>query len=337
MDFIDVMQNRDELVRILAAAGLAESGETPVVRPLTGGVSSAIFRIDLTSGSYCLKQALPTLKVEKEWHVPVDRVFAETNWLRVAREIAPNNVPRILAEDTTTRSFVMEFLGDDFCNWKTELLAGRIDALVGEQVGHVLGMIHSATAGSNSLRDRFAYDDNFYGLRLEPYLVETARVHPELAPRLDGLVERTQQAKRALVHGDVSPKNTLLGKRGPVLLDAECAWYGDPAFDLAFCLNHLLLKCMHMPHSTTRLMGVFDSLVAAYKEHVDYEPTAEVEMRSASLLPALALARVDGKSPVEYLDEATRARVRQAAYPLVETPVTSLEAVKQHWIKEVLK
>ncbi len=54
----------------------------------------------------------------------------------------------------------------------------------------------------------------------------------------------TLAAKIALVHGDVSPKKVPAGPRGPVFLDAECAWYGDPAFDLAFCLNHLLLKCL---------------------------------------------------------------------------------------------
>jgi aminoglycoside phosphotransferase (APT) family kinase protein len=335
MDFIDVMQNRDELMRILVAAGLATRDDVPVVHRLTGGVSSGIFRIDLPSGSYCLKQALPALKVPKEWIVPVDRVFAETNWLRVAREIAPNNVPRVLAEDTKSRSFVMEFLGDNFRNWKTELLAGRIEPRIGKEVGHVLGRIHSATAGIESLRARFAYDDNFYALRLEPYLVETARVHPALAPQLEALVERTRHTKRALVHGDVSPKNILLGDEGPVLLDAECAWYGDPAFDLAFCLNHLLLKCAHMPHSTERLISVFDSLLGAYRKHVDFEPTAEVEMRAALLLPALALARVDGKSPVEYLDETNRVRVRRMTYALVETPVMSLEEVKQHWLERM--
>ena len=43
------------------------------------------------------------------------------------------------------------------------------------------------------------------------------------------LAATTAATKRVLVHGDFSPKNLLAGAGGPVILDAECAWYGDPA------------------------------------------------------------------------------------------------------------
>ncbi len=81
----------------------------------------------------------------------------------------------------------------------------------------------------------FATDDTFYALRIEPYLVAPTRRHPDLAGTLARLAHATARTRLALVHGDVSPKNILIGRRGPVFLDAECAWYGDPAFDLAFC------------------------------------------------------------------------------------------------------
>ena len=88
----------------------------------------------------------------------------------------------------------------------------------------------------------------FHDIRLEPYLVATAGGHPD---RADGAAAAGARSRprpgAALVHGDVSPKNILVGPAGPVFLDAECAWYGDPAFDLAFCLNHLLLKCLWTP------------------------------------------------------------------------------------------
>src|SRR5262249_17472970 len=150
----------------------------------------------------------------------------------------------------------------------------------------------------------------------------TAARHPALKPRLEALVERTAATKICLVHGDVSPKNILAGPHGPVFLDAECAWFGDPAFDLAFCLNHLLLKCLWVPRAKAGFLHCFNALSDAYLEAV---PFGEVEARAASLLPALLLARVDGKSPVEYLTaEAQRKHVRGVACPLLEAPVAKL-------------
>ena len=110
-----------------------------------------------------------------------------------------------------------------------------------------------------------------------------------------------------LVHGDFSPKNLLIGPDGPVVLDAECAWYGDPAFDLAFVLNHLLLKGAWRPQWRERYLELFAALVDAYRGHVRRGSRGRrVEQRAATLLPALLLARVDGKSPVEYLTRRQR-------------------------------
>jgi thiamine kinase-like enzyme len=131
-----------------------------------------------------------------------------------------------------------------------------------------------------------------------------------------------------LVHGDFSPKNILLGPDGPVILDAECAWYGDPAFDLAFVLNHLLLKQVWRPALAAALGDMYAALVAAYRAHVAWEPAEALDARTAALLPGLLLARVDGKSPVEYLTaDADRERVRAFARANLATPPPSLAAL----------
>ena len=154
----------------------------------------------------------------------------------------------------------------------------------------------------------------FEAIRIEPYLRATGRAHPELAARFDELAHTTLTTKRALVHGDVSPKNILRGPAGPVFLDAECAWFGDPAFDLAFCLNHLLLKGAREGADRTHYNSAFSTLADAYLARVDWESADGLEARAAALLPALFLARVDGKSPVEYLTrESERATVRRCA------------------------
>jgi aminoglycoside phosphotransferase (APT) family kinase protein len=220
--------------------------------------------------------------------------------------------------------------------WKSELRDGRADPAFAAAVGERLARIHAASAGRADIAAAFPTDDIFYAIRLEPYLVATGRAHPDLAPALDALVQRTATTKRALVHGDVSPKNILIGPRGPVFLDAECAWYGDPAFDLAFCLNHMLLKCLWTPAASAGFLASFDALAAAYLAGVRWEPREEIEARAASLLPGLFLARVDGKSPVEYLtDEAPKQRVRRVARPLIASPPRRLAEVRAAWTKEI--
>ncbi len=165
----------------------------------------------------------------------------------------------------------------------------------------------------------------------------TAKRHPELSQALHHLVEVTRTTRCALVHGDVSPKNILIGPQGPVLLDAECAWWGDPAFDLAFCLNHLLLKCLWNPPASDAFLAAFDAMSRAYLAGVDWEAREAIEARVAALLPGLLLARVDGKSPVEYVtDEAHQALVRRAAAALLLRPVEHLSDVRDSWREALL-
>ena len=150
------------------------------------------------------------------------------------------------------------------------------------------------------------------------------------------MAARTAATKLTLVHGDVSPKNILVGPEGPILIDAECAWWGDPAFDIAFCLNHLLLKCLWKPALAGSYLHCFEVLATAYLTSVTWEAPAVIEARAASLLPGLFLARVDGKSPVEYLtDERDKNRVRRVARALLACPPDRLRTVRLAWGDEI--
>jgi 5-methylthioribose kinase len=333
MPYVDLSSDPAVVRRVFVSLGLAQEHEDVQALPLEGGVSSGIYRVDVGSGAYCVKQALPRFKVAKEWTVPVERVFSEIEYLRTVGGIVPGSVPRVVGQDDTTKCFVMEFLGPEFRNWKTQLLGGDVDARIANHVGDVLGRIHSSTADRADVAHRFATDEIFYAIRLEPYLVESSRVHPQLADVLHALVTRTAATRRVLVHGDVSPKNILAGPDGPVLIDAECAWFGDPAFDVAFCLNHFLLKAAHLPQHAESLMSCFATMTRAYIAHVQWEPTRELERRAASLLPGLTLARVAGKSPVEYLAEPVRERVRTLAIQLLLQQPTSLEEIATGWTR----
>jgi len=316
----------------LLAPGIPASGER-----LTGGVSSDIWRIDLASGPVCVKRALAKLRVAADWQAPVERNRYEARWMQRANAAAPGAAPRLLGIDDASGTLAMQFLPPDrYALWKTQLRDGDADPAFAAQVATSLVRIHAATASDGAVAADFPTDRIFYDIRLEPYLVATARAHPDLAAQLNALVTATQANKRALVHGDVSPKNILRGPNGPVFLDAECAWWGDPAFDLAFCLNHLLLKCLWTPSATAGFLACFDALTMAYLAGVAWESPVELEARAAHLLPGLFLARVDGKSPVEYITtEPDKDRVRRIARALLAHPVDALDNVRQAWTKEL--
>ncbi|HWQ39476.1 MAG TPA: aminoglycoside phosphotransferase family protein [Burkholderiales bacterium] len=321
----------------LVRMGLAAPTEHPPVTPLAGGVSSDIYRVDLARGPVCIKRALPKLKVRADWRAPVERSRFESQWMKTAGAIVPDAVPRILGEDAQAGMFAMEFLPPaHYPVWKTQLRDGIIDAHAASEVGRRICRIHAGTAGRLDIARAFATDHIFLPIRLEPYLRATAAKHPRCAERLESLVRITLATKRALVHGDVSPKNILMGPRGPVFLDAECAWYGDPAFDLAFCLNHLLLKCVWRPQWTTRYLECFDALSRAYLNQTTWEPAVDIEARAAHLLPGLLLGRVDGKSPVEYItEESDRDKVRGTAIALLLHPVDVLAELRSVWREEL--
>jgi hypothetical protein len=157
-------------------------------------------------------------------------------------------------------------------------------------------------------------------------------VHTDLAPVLHALAERTAGTRLALVHGDVSPKNILVGPAGPVFLDAECAWYGDPAFDLAFCLNHLLLKGAWVPKRKPPISLASTRLRGAISPARTGRATDALEARAASLLPGLLLARVDGKSPSNICSRKHRRRAcgawRERFFRLRPQ---RLETVRERW------
>lgn len=327
-----------QLQAFVVRAGLVEATAEAAAQvrwtALTGGVSSDIWRVDLPTGrSVCIKRALAQLKVAAVWHAPTSRNAYEWEWLKFAQAHVPQAVPVPLAHDPEAGLFAMEFLDPrQHPVWKQQLMQGQVDAGAAAAVGTLVATVHAASAGDTAVAARFATDENFYALRLEPYLVATAAKHPDLAGNILAISAHTARTRRALVHGDVSPKNILVGPHGPILLDAECAWYGDPAFDIAFCLNHLLLKCLVHPPLRAAYLKAFAALASAYFERVSWEPAQALQSRAAALLPALLLARLDGKSPVEYLpSDGTRRLAREAIAPLIAASPTELAQVAAHW------
>jgi len=327
------------IVDFIERAGLAASGDTLQFEPLSGGVSSDIWIVRAGPRTFCVKRALPRLRVAADWQAPVSRNASEVAWLKQVARLNPDFVPTVLASDAGLDVFAMEYLppGENEL-WKTQLAGGVVSAATASEVGRRLAIVHAAFARSTTAAAEFDTGAAFHALRLEPYLLATARVHADVAPILEDLARRTARTKISVMHGDISPKNILVGTSGPKFLDAECACFGDPAFDVAFCLNHLLLKTLWVPSAEDELMASFDGLVRAYLRGIDWESPGDLERRAARLLPALLLARVDGKSPVEYLTaEASRNIVRRFAKDMLKSTPTELDAIRRAWLDRTLR
>lgn len=331
------MPPEHDIVEALKAGGFLPPDAAPRLEPLTGGVSSDVFRLETPSGPVCVKQALAKLRVSADWQAPVERSHYEVEWLKTARPFAGDAVPRVLFEDQANNLFVMSFYDPATHSvWKSDLAAGDVKPAIAGQVGRLLATIHAGAAGRAEVAAAFDTTALFEDLRLSPFLRHAARVHPDLAERLIDLADRTARSRITLVHGDVSPKNILCGPTGPVLLDAECAWYGDPAFDLAFCSAHLLLKTVWKPAHAAAYLDAFYALQRGYLPGVTWESAAEVDARAAPLTAAILLARVDGKSPADYLrTQEDKAMVRDAARRLIRDGTPAMAALAATW-KEAL-
>lgn len=288
------------------------------VRELPGGVSNAVYWVETErGGSLVFKQSLERLRVEQEWRCPRERIFREIDALTLLGPRAPEgSLPRVLFADREYFCFAMTAAEPGARTWKEELLDGRVDLDLARQAARLqAAFFHSA-----DLAERFGGLELFEQLRLDPYYRATAEKHPDLREHFMAAIELASRPGYALTHGDWSPKNFLLNS-GPQLfsIDYEVMHWGDASFDVAFLLNHFLLKGWHRPAQQEK----YRALAATYWDELRQlvgEAAAGREAAVLRHLGCLHLARVDGKSPVEYLSGGTRAKVRQFARRLIVDP-----------------
>ncbi len=307
-----------EALSLAESLGLIESPAGVRVSSLSGGVSSDIWLVDTGVDRFVLKRPKGQLSVRSKWVVPLSRAKSEVDWLRVVGEYFPDNVPRVLAFDPNTFAMALSYFPPEtHTNWKSDLMAGRVDVSAASELGRLMGKIHYTTAGRPDLPTLFDTGDLFYSLRVEPFLERTAAAIPEVATPVAEVIESLGTTTIALVHGDLSPKNILvdptLGPTRPIVLDAECAVWGDPAFDVAFCLAHVALKSVHVHGATDQLIDMAREFRHSYLDTCGEEIGSGVSHRLSSLIPALLLARVVGGSPAGYLTAREEEKVIRAA------------------------
>ena len=313
----------ESAVEYLRETGRIPPGRTAAVRELAGGVSNIVLRVDVEGeGPFVIKQCRERLRVAMDWRAPLERIWTEREALGLLERILPTGqVPGVLFEDRPNYLFAMTCAPDDAVTWKSRLMDGEADSAIAHDVGAMLGAIHAIPPDQPTLAGPLADARLFDELRVDPYYRTTARSHPDLAPAFEALIEEMRRTPDpTFVHGDFSPKNLLVHAGGVVLLDFECTHRGDPAFDIGFFLSHLLLKAFRASPDHGAYLAVIDAFADAY--HAAARPDAFRYARGARHAAACTLARLDGKSPVDYrhdLDEAAVRRFARAAL-LAEPP-----------------
>ncbi len=308
-------------------------GPQAEITPLTGGVSSEIYRVEEGENVFVVKRALKKLKVADDWYVDLSRNASEVEFLLCVQGFLPAAVPSVLFASKTDGYFVMDFLGEGFANWKTLLLEGVRKTDHARKAAQVLATIHRRTWDDPGIHARFETTPNFIQLRLDPYLLTTGRRHPDLETHFIEEVARIESTRRCLIHGDYSPKNLLLHQDRLVVLDCEVAWFGDPAFDVAFLLNHFFLKSLRFTKSRDEFFPLIDVFGEAYGVELGTEKLALISPYLPRLLLMLMLARVDGKSPVEYLrdDEGKKNWLRRFTRERIPRPPPDLATLLNEW------
>lgn len=328
----------EDLRMLLERDGVVSLGEARLT-PLSGGVSCDVVLVESPGGAMVVKRALEKLRVKSDWRADPARNRYEHLYMSTVAGFLPGTVPKILHTNDTAGYFCMEWLGAGWENWKEQMLGGVVEISTAKEAARVLGIIHRETSGRDGLRGQFDTTDNFHALRLDPYLLSTAAVHPDLSPLFHREVARIADIRECLVHGDYSPKNLLVRQGRIVVLDCEVAWFGDPRFDLAFLLNHLFLKSLFHAPRDPGFDAMLQAAVEAYfaGRTLGADERIEFEESCARLVPMLMLARVDGKSPVEYLDEAKRRFLRETARVLILERPGNLRELRTRWFSESMQ
>ena len=305
--------------------------------PLGGGVSCEIFKVEQGAKTFVVKRALAQLRVAAEWRVDVSRNAVEYGFYETMAGPLAGTVPRAFFHNPARGYFTMECLEGGWRNWKDLLLQGTVEPAHGKLAGALLGKLHASTWDDAALEEKFDTTANFRQLRTDPYLRTTAEKCSEVAPQLLAEADRVESCRVCLVHGDFSTKNLLLQEDRMVLLDAEVAWYGEPAFDVAFLLTHLLLKGLHHGPRPVAWEETARAAWTTYFDALGHRKTAGLESRCANLLAAILLARIDGKSPVEYLTPQQQQTTRTFAVEALRRPAPDLETMVTGWRNHLSK
>jgi len=309
------------VVAYLKERKIFSSHSIPSVEILTGGVSNVVLSISGEGKDLVLKQALPELKVATKWPADQRRAMVEARAIEVLHNLTPENVPLLCDVDPERFTLIMKRAPRTMTIWKEDLLSGLIHPEVAAHLGQILGLWHRNSAADSAILKEFREDTLFEQLRIRPFYRTIAAKHQSISERISTLIAELVEDKSCLVHGDYSPKNILVeGKIDVIVLDFEVAHTGNPVFDLGFFLAHLLCKYEFFTAEKKKvaLHHAANEFIHAYEESFGHTSAASLPWHVA----AIALARVDGQSPVNYLDLPAQERLRRRTLTILQSDST---------------
>jgi 5-methylthioribose kinase len=298
---------------------------------LAWGVSNMVFRVTPATGEdFVVKQSRTQLRTKAPWFSRLERIHTEMDLMKhLAGKVPAGAIPRVLFEDRDNFLFGMEAVAADHRVWKADLLAGASDPTIADEAGKLLAAIHRETAGRTELNDRFGDRTVFDELRVDPFYRFIMEKHPHLGPALERVIDEVLSLAISVVHADFSPKNLLLAEGRLILVDFETGHFGDPAFDLGFFLSHLWLKTIKHARAPAPFLALARRFWETYWKHL--EPPGELfervelERRTVGNLAGCLLARIDGKSPIDYFDEPWQSETaRSLVCTYLMRPVTRI-------------
>lgn len=333
------IENHRELIQYLADRGLIANKEQPVCKNLYGGVSNrTVLVCHSATDRWVIKQALEKLRVKEEWFADPERIHREAEGLRWLAELTkPGSVPGFVFEDHEQHLLAMEAIPEPHWNYKTLLMA---DPPVHQHSGDFADLLADIHQNSHTRREQIApvFSDTgfFESLRLDPYYAFSARQLPEAAPFLFNLIEQTRSRKLTLVHGDYSPKNILIHNKQLVLLDHEVIHFGDPAFDLGFAMAHFLSKAHFHSSLRREFIATARHFWQTYHSKTTAAPWAKgLEHHGINNSLGCLLARVAGKSPLEYLNSSQKSVQKLIVLRLIQEEHDTMESLI-HRFEELL-
>lgn len=308
----------------LVGRGLVPEGAEVAVAELPGGVSATVIaaRVPSTGAAFVVKQALPQLRVTDEWLATPERAETEVAAMTWCAAITPGVVPAIRDSDPDAHVLVMELIPSEALNWQAEVGEGRVHAEAGSWAGATLGTWHAA-ADVHQLPDALDDREPFEQLRLRPFHETVIERRPELRDPIAPLLAELRSDRRCFVHGDYSLKNMLVGPSGNWVLDFEVAHRGNPVFDLGFFLSFVVLSAIRWPGLAPELRLLGDGFCAGYDD-VAGRGFAGDSTSVTAHTAALILARTDGKSPAQFLEDRSRERAREVGIALLRKPEQGL-------------
>lgn len=333
------IEHAETLVAYLRACGHIGPNETPSCRRLDGGVSNRTVLVEREDGdAWVLKQSLGMLRVSVEWYSDPERIHREALGMKWLERLLPKgSVPKLIFEDRDLNILAMQAIAPPNPTWKELLLRGELERRHVVGFAELLATLHRTShEESRTLRPVFGDQRFFETLRIEPFYQYTGARVDSSADFMRNLVSDARNYRLALVHGDYSPKNVLVHNGRMVLLDHETIHYGDPAFDIGFSITHLLSKGHFLQDMREAFADAARLYWEVYRENIDGAPWIEgLEQRAVRHTLGCLAARAAGRSPLEYLDEASRRKQIEAVCTLMSNVPGGMHELTDRFMEEI--